>query len=122
LDNGSTGAAKATGMDRIADRKNKDAPVVVIGDINSGERSAFVRFIKGETMTLDGQEWTSPYKLADTFRVVHPDAADVGTFNGFRVPGREKIDYIFVSPGLKTLAAEIIRTQRDGGYVNPEME
>ena len=103
-------------MDRIADRKNKEAPVVVIGDINSGERSASVRYMKGETMTLDEKEWTPPYKLVDTFRVVHPDATDVGTFNGFRAPGREKIDYIFVSPGLKTLAAEIIRTQRDGRY------
>ena len=103
-------------MDKIATRKNQDASVVVIGDINSGEQSASVRFMKGEPMTLDGQERTPPYKLVDTFREVHPDAVDVGTFNGFRAPGREKIDYIFVSPSLRTLSAEIIRTQRDGRY------
>ncbi|MCL2711015.1 MAG: endonuclease/exonuclease/phosphatase family protein [Planctomycetaceae bacterium] len=103
-------------MDRIADRKNKDVPVIVIGDLNNGERSPAIRYMKGEPMTLDGTEWTPPFKLVDTFREVHPDATDVGTFNGFRAPGRDKIDYIFVSPGLKTLSAEIIRTQRDGKY------
>jgi len=103
-------------MDRIANRKNTDVPVIVIGDLNNGERSPAIRYMKGETMTLDGKEWEPPYKLVDTFRVVHPDATEVGTFNGFRAPGREKIDYILVSPGLKTLAAEIIRTQREGRY------
>ena len=103
-------------MERIAARKNKNVPAIVIGDINSGERSPSVRFMQGTTMVLDGVESTPPYKLADTFRSVHPDATDVGTFNGFREPGREKIDYIFTSPGLKTISAEIIRTQRDGRY------
>ena len=103
-------------MERIAARKNKDVPVVVTGDINSGERSVAVRYMKGESMTLDGQTLNPPYKLVDTFRAVHPDATDVGTFNGFRTPGREKIDYVFVSPDVKTISAEIIRTQRDGRY------
>jgi endonuclease/exonuclease/phosphatase family metal-dependent hydrolase len=52
----------------------------------------------------------------DTFREVHPDATDVGTYHGFKSPGVGKIDYIFVSPGVKTLSADIIRTQRDGRY------
>ena len=103
-------------MDKVAARKNKDVPVVVMGDMNCGERSPGIRYMKGEPMMLDEKEWTPPYKLVDTFRVVHPDAVDVGTFNGFRTPDREKIDYIFVSPGLKTTAAEIIRTQRDSRY------
>ena len=106
-------------MDRVAARKNKDVPIVVMGDMNCGERSPAIRYMKGEPMTLNGQTWNPPYKLADTFREVHPDATDVGTFNGFREPdrhGREKIDYVFVSPGLKTLSAEIIRTQREGRF------
>jgi len=104
-------------MDRIANRKNQDAPVIAMGDINSGEQSFAVRYIKGETITEDGQTWTPPYRLLSTFRERHPDATDVGTFNGFREPGRHgeaKIDYVFVSPGMTTLAAEIIRTHRDG--------
>ena len=103
-------------MEQIAARKNKEVPVVVMGDMNCGERSPAIRFMKGESMTLDGQDWDAPYQLADTFRVVHPDATEVGTFNGFRAPGREKIDYVFISPGLKTISAEIIRTQRNGRY------
>ena len=103
-------------MDRIAARKEKDVLVVVTGDMNSGERSPTIRYMKGEQATLDGKELTPPFKLVDTFREVHPDATDVGTTNGFRAPGANKIDYIFVSPGVKTLSAEIIRTQRDGRY------
>ena len=103
-------------MDRLAARKNKEVPVVVMGDMNCGERSPGIRYMKGEVMTLDDKEWQPPYKLVDTFRVVHPDATEVGTFNGFRAPNREKIDYVFISPGLKTLSAEIIRTQREGRY------
>ena len=103
-------------MERIAERKNKDVPVVVTGDLNCGEESPGIRFMKGESMTLDGKEWIAPYKLVDTFRAANPDATDVGTFHGFRAPGKSKIDYIFVSPGLKTISAEIIRTQRERRY------
>ena len=103
-------------MEHIAKRKQKDIPVVVIGDMNCGERSAVIRFMKGEPMVLDDKEWQPPYKLVDTFRVVHPDATDVGTFNGFKASNTSKIDYIFISPGLKTISAEIIRTQREGRY------
>ena len=103
-------------MERIAVRKNKDVPVIVMGDMNCGEHSPAIRYMKGDSMTLDEKEWTPPCKLVDTFRELHPDATDVGTFNSFRAPGKDKIDYIFVSPGLKTISAEIIRTQRDGRY------
>ena len=103
-------------MDRLASRKNKEVPVVVIGDMNSGEQSPAIRFMQGEVMKLDNKEWEPPYRLLDTFRVANPDATEVGTFNSFRAPGKDKIDYIFVSPGLKTLSAEIIRTQREGRY------
>ena len=103
-------------MEWIAERKNKDVPVIVTGDLNCGEQSPAIRFMQGESMKLDDKEWTASYKLVDTFRVVNPDATEVGTFNGFRAPGGGKIDYVFVSPGLKTISAEIIRTQREGRY------
>jgi len=105
-------------MERVANRQNQDAPVIVMGDINSGEQSVSVRHFLGDPITLDGQTWTPPYKLVNTFREVHPDATDVGTFNffGSRPPGSEKIDYVFVSPSLTTLSAEIIRAQREGRF------
>ena len=54
----------------------------------------------------------------DTFRVVQPDATDVGTANQFtfgRVGG-DKIDYVFVEPATEVLSADIIRTAVDGRY------
>jgi endonuclease/exonuclease/phosphatase family metal-dependent hydrolase len=54
----------------------------------------------------------------DSFRVLHPDAREVGTFNGFKYgqAGGEKIDFVFVEPGAEVLAAEIVRSSRDGRY------
>jgi endonuclease/exonuclease/phosphatase family metal-dependent hydrolase len=53
----------------------------------------------------------------DTFRVLHPDAKEVGTLNGFRgLTNGKKIDYIFVEPDTQVLDAAIIRTGRQGRY------
>ncbi|MDR0328775.1 MAG: endonuclease/exonuclease/phosphatase family protein [Planctomycetaceae bacterium] len=103
-------------MERMAERKNKDVPVVVMGDMNCGEKSPAIRFMQGEPMKLDDKEWTASYKLTDTFRAANPDEAEVGTFHGFRTPGKDKIDYIFISPSLKTISSAIIRSQREGRY------
>ena len=83
-------------VERAASRTHGDEPVVITGDFNAGEGSAPIR-----TLT--------DAKYVDTFRVKHPDATDVGTFNGFRSTrtGR-KIDYVFVSPGLEVLEASIL--------------
>ena len=110
--------AAAVIFDKIANRKDKNAPVVLLGDFNCGENSPAIRFLKGETVELGGEEKVPPLKLLDTFRVIHPDEKNVATFNGFRkgeITGA-KIDYIFVTPDLKTIDAEIIRTSRDGKY------
>ena len=54
----------------------------------------------------------------DSFCRVHPGAGEVGTFNGFR-PGQtggDKIDFVLVEAGTEVLAAEIVRSSRDGRY------
>jgi len=110
--------AAAVIFEKIAGRKDKNAPVVLIGDLNCGENSPAVRFLKGETVVLGGEEKVPPMKLLDTFRIVHPDEKNVATFNGFRrgeISG-DKIDYIFITPDLKATDAEILRTNRDGKY------
>jgi len=110
--------AAAVIFEKIANRKDKNAPVVLIGDFNCGENSPAVRFLKGETVVLGGEEKVPPMSLIDTFRVVHPDEGNVATFNGFRsgeITGA-KIDYIFITPDLKATEAEIIRTSRNGKY------
>jgi len=111
-------------FDHFEKRENKEVPMILMGDFNCGERSPVVRFVKGETVTLGGESKTPSMKMLDTFRVVLPDEKSVATFNGFRSPQLDdsgiiigdKIDYIFVTPNLKTLDAEIIRTNDKGRY------
>jgi len=111
-------------FDRFEQRENKEIPMILLGDFNCGERSPVVRFVKGETVELGGESKTPTMKMLDTFRVVLPEEKNVVTFNSFRAPRLdgngnmigEKIDYIFVTPHLKTTDAEIIRTNKDGRY------
>lgn len=55
--------------------------------------------------------------MVDTFRVLHPNAKNVGTFNRFKGNRKgDKIDYIFTQPGTKVLEANIIYGNIDGRY------
>jgi endonuclease/exonuclease/phosphatase family metal-dependent hydrolase len=103
-------------LERIAGRKSKAAPVIVMGDLNSGEASAAVRYLQGEAKELEGVIEKPPLALTDTFRAANPKAKDIGSFNSFKKPGTAKIDYIFITKPLKTLSSKIIRTMRDGRY------
>jgi endonuclease/exonuclease/phosphatase family metal-dependent hydrolase len=98
----------------IANRKDQKTPLVFMGDLNCGEKSPTIKYMKGETMKLDNIELKPQIALIDTFRAANPDAVDVGTFNGFRKnTGKEKIDYIFVTENLKTISSKIIRTKQN---------
>jgi len=111
-------------MERIAARKQQTVPVVLIGDLNCGEKSPSVRSLKGETVVLGGEEKIPNLKFLDTFRVVHPDEQNIATFHGFRGPSYDesgkmrgyKIDYIFVTPDIQVKEAEIIRAHKEGRY------
>ncbi|MDR1480775.1 MAG: endonuclease/exonuclease/phosphatase family protein [Planctomycetaceae bacterium] len=103
-------------MHRISVRKSSEAPVIVMGDLNCGEKSKAVRYMQGDPLILNGKEIKPPCVLTDTFRAANPDATDVGTFNNFKSAGREKIDYIFIITPLKTVSSKIIRTQRNNRY------
>ncbi len=77
-------------------------PAIVSGDLNAGETSAVLRALKGD-------------KLRDSFRVLHADAEQVGTFNGFR--GRKdgaKIDYVLCTSDWEVLEATIERREFEG--------
>jgi endonuclease/exonuclease/phosphatase family metal-dependent hydrolase len=90
-------------LDRIAAR-TPALPVVVTGDFNTGESNPVTKAMLG--------------RFRDTYRVLHPDATEVGTANQFK-PGMttgEKIDYVFVEPGTEVLSAEIVRTAANGRY------
>jgi endonuclease/exonuclease/phosphatase family metal-dependent hydrolase len=103
---------------RIRDRAQKD-PFVLTGDFNTGEDNPVVRYLKGEQelhIAGDGQS-KNPIPLIDTFRALHPDASEVGTFHTFKgVRTNAKIDYIFAEPGTKVLQAEILHDNKDNRY------
>ncbi|NLH17433.1 MAG: endonuclease/exonuclease/phosphatase family protein [Phycisphaerae bacterium] len=101
--------------ERMANRSHRDEPCILSGDFNVGESNPVIAYLTGQS-GLDNSPVT-PYPLADSFRKVHPDEKQVGSFNEFKgVPDGDKIDYIFISPEWDALAAEIVRTSVDGRY------
>ncbi len=88
---------------KIQEREHQ-YPVVVTGDFNAGETNPAVTLMKGS--------------FADSFRMLHPDATDVVTFNSFKnpPPGGDKIDYIFVDSSVPVGEAAIVRDQTNGHY------
>ncbi len=102
---------------KVLGRSHPD-PVVVTGDFNAGEDNPAVLYLLGKkALPGTGGKGPEPPSFVDTFRVLHPGAADAGTFHGFK--GRrtgEKIDFIFASPGVKVHQAEILHDQKDGRF------
>jgi len=88
---------------KIQEREHQD-PVIATGDFNAGETNPAVTMMKGT--------------FYDTFRMLHPDATDVVTFNSFKSPpsGGDKIDYIFVDRFIPVGEAAIVRDQTNGRY------
>jgi len=96
-------------LERIEARRHADG-VIVTGDFNCSEGDPPVRLLTSRAE--DG-----PLDFVDTFRVRHPNAGVVGTFNGFRGDrDGEKIDYIFAPRSARVLEAEIIRDHDAGRY------
>jgi len=103
---------------RIAGRKRAE-PFVVTGDFNAGETNPAIAYLKGERRltAADGKASACPVPMVDTFRGMHPDVTNVGTFNGFQ--GRsdgEKIDFVLAPANVKVLDAEIIDDNVDARY------
>jgi endonuclease/exonuclease/phosphatase family metal-dependent hydrolase len=93
---------------RILERGHPD-PVIVTGDFNADEDNAAIRYLTGEVEPAP--------RLRDSFRVLYPDATDVGTFNGFAgTSTRGKIDHVLVSAAWEVESAAIVRFAREGRY------
>jgi len=89
-------------LSRARDEAKTD-PVLILGDFNAGEENPAVKAILA-----------SGYR--DTFRVLHPDVREVGTFTAFEAPGEDKIDYVFASPHWTVERAEIRSEKVDGRF------
>jgi endonuclease/exonuclease/phosphatase family metal-dependent hydrolase len=104
-------------LSRIAELRGNlgGEPLILLGDLNAGEDNAVVRFISGQG-ELDGAAAAMP--LVDTFRAVHPDAEEVGTYTAFEFgrTGGSKIDYVFADRRSLVHAAAIIREHREERY------
>jgi endonuclease/exonuclease/phosphatase family metal-dependent hydrolase len=104
--------------ERIRQRKYKE-PFVLTGDFNAGENNPAILYLKGKAALDNGKGGKSknPLVLVDTFRVLHPDANEVGTFHEFKgLRSGDKIDYIFTTPDVKVLEASILRDNTEGRY------
>jgi len=97
---------------RIQARAHPD-PFVLTGDLNAGEDNPAIRYLKG----VETNEGVAPITLIDTFRLLHPDAAHVGTFHSFKgTTAGPKIDFILTPASTHVLEATILHTNRDGRY------
>jgi endonuclease/exonuclease/phosphatase family metal-dependent hydrolase len=102
----------------LRDRRCQD-PVILTGDFNVGENNSVVRYLKGELQLDVANNGLSknPQPLADTFRLLHKETSEVGTFHGFKGNrSGSKIDYIFAQPGVEVLKAEILHDNKDNRY------
>jgi endonuclease/exonuclease/phosphatase family metal-dependent hydrolase len=105
---------------RVAERDPPD-PFLLLGDFNAGETNRALRYLRGEVdraSTGDDPVPPSP-GLVDTFRVVHPDAEDVGTYHAFEGgTDGNKIDYVLARPAPETevFAAEIVHASDGALY------
>jgi endonuclease/exonuclease/phosphatase family metal-dependent hydrolase len=90
------------------DTRSVPDPVIVTGDFNVGEANPALSTLTGGSL--------APF--VDTFRALHPDNKDAGTFSNFKFGfhGTDKIDYVLVQPDTEVLAAEIVRFSRNNRY------
>ena len=93
---------------RLGEPDRRGEPVVITGDFNVGEANPALVALVGTS--------AAPGRFADTFRVLHPGATEVGTFTGFDVSQTtgDKIDYVLVPRGTEVISAAILRSARDG--------
>ncbi len=103
-------------LNRIGQRRTL-APAFITGDFNAGETNPAITQIKEPEFKVKTAAAPKTVHLVDTFRVVHPDAKPVGTFNSWKGAATgQKIDYVFAMDHVTILSADILRMHRSGRY------
>lgn len=90
-------------------RTRHTSPVIVMGDMNSAPDDLPIRYLRGEEGEGPDGWLTDAYRLFE-----EPVGRTAHSFQGGS--DGEPIDYIFVSPTVELVAAEVDRRQIDGGY------
>jgi endonuclease/exonuclease/phosphatase family metal-dependent hydrolase len=88
---------------RLIARMLPSERLVLTGDLNAGEDTPPLRALREAG-------------FVDSFRVLHPEERQVGTFNGWRERGRNKIDYVLVRGPADITAADIDARRPDGRW------
>jgi len=80
-------------------------PAILMGDFNAKPSDRAVRQI-------------AEHGLIDTHLALHPESPNEGTFHGFDPVASlgDRIDYIFITPGINALDAQVIRDHDRGQY------
>ncbi|MCL2688742.1 MAG: endonuclease/exonuclease/phosphatase family protein [Chitinispirillia bacterium] len=104
--------------DHIKKHKCAETSLILLGDFNSGENSAVIKYMTGRANFRNSKDPASrnPLPLKDTFRYINPRGFG-GTFHMFW--GKSfgpRLDYIFVSNDAKIKDASIIRSNVNGRY------
>jgi len=105
--------------ERVASRSHPD-PVILTGDFNAVEDNRVIVWLTGRSVPQRSRTapTTAPSpRLTDAFRAIHPNADQVGTYHDFS--GRRngpKVDYIFATPDVTILDADILHDSRNGQY------
>lgn len=100
-------------LDRIRPRVTAGDPVLLLGDFNAGEDNPAFQALVG---ALRGAP-AGAAPLYDTFRALHPDAVETGTYHAFGGDRRgAKIDAVLASCRWRPLDAGIVRVSEDGRY------
>jgi endonuclease/exonuclease/phosphatase family metal-dependent hydrolase len=103
-------------IERIRARAHPDDPVLLMGDFNAGEDNAAYRALLAPRAAVQGAVQGN-VPLYDTFRAVHPDARETGTYHAFSGDrSGPKIDAILASPEWETLDAAIVLMNENGLY------
>jgi len=97
-------------LEKIREISGGEYPVVLCGDFNLPPGSAPIQQIREE--------------LSDSYRVtLQPPYGSVATFHGFTYddPPRERIDYVFVSGGVKVLRYGALTDSRDRKFFSDHL-
>ena len=115
LDDGSK-KAREKSVHQIAEhilQQPSNQPFIFMGDFNAPENSVTIQ----QLGNFNTQKDETIHLASDSFRMLHPQKKDVGTYHGYKGNTLgDKIDSIFVPPATEVLQASIVRTSSNDRY------